>query len=283
MLTKESVARDEWNHLLRLFNITNISQFASGHLSWNSSSQTMSQRLIQQEKSGEDGRVVAKWKPMWILVSKTVDRSPTVLSSCASHSHPGTLKAKSSNLDLTSTGKLAAKDWNKNTASSSQVWQSEVNTTKNSIGTGLPQHNMTTSPNNVGHLEKVYSNVRQKLGRQPGDDMPEVYVNTMIWKMFMSATMKAAVHLRQDYQESLHTTKNTDFEEIKQLFNLSQKLIPDQSQEIKWHIYNWLEYNSMDENYLVERRNCQAVGSKGIRFYLIRFFVLAKFMSIHDQ
>ena len=26
--------------------------------------------------------------------------------------------------------------------------------------------------NSAGHLEKVYSNVRQKLGRQPGDDMP---------------------------------------------------------------------------------------------------------------
>ena len=47
----------------------------------------------------------------------------------------------------------------------------------------------------------------------------------------MSATMKAAVHLGQDYQDNSRTTKNTDFEKIKQLFDISQKLILDQSQE----------------------------------------------------
>ena len=39
------------------------------------------------------------------------------------------------------------------------------------------------------------------------------------------------MHLGQDYQEYLHTTKNTDFENIKQLFEISQKLILDQSED----------------------------------------------------
>ena len=76
-------------------------------------------------------------------------------------------------------------------------------TTKNHVGTGLSHQNMTISPNNVGHLEKVRSNVRQKLGRQQDDDILEIDVNMMIWGMFMSATTKAAVHLGQDYQEIL--------------------------------------------------------------------------------
>ena len=67
-------------------------------------------------------------------------------------------------------------------------------TTKNPIGTGPSHHNMTISRNYVGHLEKV-SNVRQKRGRQPEDDMPEIDVNMMIWRKCMPATMKAAVHL----------------------------------------------------------------------------------------
>ena len=62
--------------------------------------------------------------------------------------------------------------------------------------------------------------------------MPEIDVNTMIWGMFMSATMEAAVHLGQDHQENLHTTKNADFEKITQLFDISQKLILDQSPNI---------------------------------------------------
>ena len=61
---------------------------------------------------------------------------------------------------------------------------------------------MTISLNYVGHHEKVNSNVRQKLGRQPEDNMLEIDVNMMIWRIFMSATMKAAVHLGQDYQEN---------------------------------------------------------------------------------
>ena len=93
ILTKGNFTRNEWNHLLRLFNIMDISQFASSHFSSTSSSQTMSKRLIQQERPGEDERVVAKSKPMLHLVSKTVDRYPTTPSSIASYS-PGTLKAK---------------------------------------------------------------------------------------------------------------------------------------------------------------------------------------------
>ena len=63
---------------------------------------------------------------MWNLVSKTVDRSPTALGSSASYS-PATLNAKSSNFDLTSTGKLVSRESNENTAESSQVRQSDVN------------------------------------------------------------------------------------------------------------------------------------------------------------
>ena len=71
-------------------------------------------------------------------------------------------------------------------------------------------HNMTISWNCVGHLEKGYSDVRQKLARQPEGDMPEIDANMMIWRIFMSVTMKAAVHLGQDYQDISHTAKNTE-------------------------------------------------------------------------
>ena len=40
---------------------------------------------------------------------------------------------------------------------------------------------MAMSPNYVGHLEKVYSNVRQTIGRQPEDALLEIDVNMMIW------------------------------------------------------------------------------------------------------
>ena len=114
-----------------------ISQFASGHLSSTISCQTMSKRLTQQERPGEDERVVAKSKPMWNMVSKTVDRSPTALGSSASYSLE-TLKAKSSDLDLTSTWKPVSRE-----ASSSQVRQSDV---KSSSSAGKLAAETTKNP-----------------------------------------------------------------------------------------------------------------------------------------
>ena len=62
------------------------------------------------------------------------------------------------------------------------------------------------------------------------ETMPDIDVNAMIWRIFLSATMKAAVHLGQDYQENLRTTKNIDFEKAQQLFDISHKLILNQSE-----------------------------------------------------
>ena len=57
-----------------------------------------------------------------------------------------------------------------------------------------------------------------------------------------------AVHLRQDYQENLRTTKNTDFEKVKQLFDISEycfwmrtTLLHDQAVKLskaKVHVYS---------------------------------------------
>ena len=75
ILTKGSFTRDEWNHLLCLFNITNFSS--------TDCSEVMSKRT--QKDSGEE-RVKAKSKPMMNLVSRCSERTPDVLPSTASES-----------------------------------------------------------------------------------------------------------------------------------------------------------------------------------------------------
>ena len=71
-LTKGNFTRDEWNHLLCLFNISHFS-----------CSEVMSKRT--QKDSGEE-RVTAKSKPMMNLVSRCSERTPDVLPSTASES-----------------------------------------------------------------------------------------------------------------------------------------------------------------------------------------------------
>ena len=73
ILTKRNFIRDEWNHLLCLFNIS--------HFSSTVCSEVMSKRT--QKESGEE-RVTAKSKPIMSLIA----RAPSTLSSSASES-PG--------------------------------------------------------------------------------------------------------------------------------------------------------------------------------------------------
>ena len=74
ILTKGSFTRDEWNHLLTLFNIS--------HFSSTVCSETMAKR--SQQDSGEERRVTAKSRPMMNLIART----PSHVSSSTSVS-PG--------------------------------------------------------------------------------------------------------------------------------------------------------------------------------------------------
>ena len=109
ILTKGNFTRDEWNHLLRLFNILSFSMFSYSHF------------------SPEDERVVAKSQPMRCLVPKIVGQSPIALGSSASYSLE-TLKAQSSNSDLTSAVRPVVRGLNEHTASSSPGWHQDENT-----------------------------------------------------------------------------------------------------------------------------------------------------------
>ena len=62
------------------------------------------------------------------------------------------------------------------------------------------------------------------MGRQPGDDLPEIDVNAMIWEMFKSAIVNSVVHLGQDCQEDVRTNNSIHFEHVTQLFHVSQTL-----------------------------------------------------------
>ena len=48
----------------------------------------------------------------------------------------------------------------------------------------------------------------------------------------MSSSMKAAIHLGLNYAENLETYKNTNFEQIQNLFNVTETLILETSEDI---------------------------------------------------
>ena len=112
-------------------------------------------------------------------------------------------------------------------------------------------HKYRISRANVPHLEKLYSNLRQQLKRKLEDKMEDLGVNTLIWGMFMIVTQQAAVHLGNDYLESLHSTKNQPQRTVKQLFDVARKLVRDRKETqgismIDWQDNSWKRDDSVD-------------------------------------
>ena len=207
ILIKGNFARDEWNNLLHLFNVIFSSASCRG---------TMSKRM--QQRTGEE-RIVAKSKPTLNQISSSAATSPTAPRSSAS-SRPEILQGQEgSNLIAQCAGKPPVEGSNQNdAASSSQVWLTDAKFSERArklaaVDTKQDQnfpdrarklaaeysdikdedaskwpHNLRVSRADVPHLEKVYSNLRQQLKREPEDKMEDLNVNTMIWGEFMMVT-----------------------------------------------------------------------------------------------
>ena len=125
-LTEGNFTRDEWNHLLCLFN---ISHFCSIN-----KCKAISKRT--QEDASEE-RVTAKSKPMMNLVSRCSERTLDVLASIASESpgktrHESQLPLSSRNEQHQRTGRpvldaysSSYSEWNAEKNWSSQEWKSD--------------------------------------------------------------------------------------------------------------------------------------------------------------
>ena len=88
---------------------------------------------------------------------------------------------------------------------------------------------------NHQYMTSVFHLLQKKLGITAGYStfpMEALKTNVLIWCMFMSSSMKAAIRLGSNYLANLEDYKNTNFEEIQSLFNIIQKLILEHSEEI---------------------------------------------------
>ena len=197
-------------------------------------------------------------KPTIQLVSHAATSSSTAQSPIASKSL-GKLKA-SCHPDWKSTGKLGARKDNQDAASSSQVWQKDaemdkstrrlvaaekdqelqnahenLKSTRKLVASGISDidgngtmwpHNLPISTASVSHLGKVLSNVRpirSQIGRE--NERCQCKYDFMV-----SVTLQAAVHLGNDYAENLHSIINQPKRTLKQLVNVTEKLIRDQKE-----------------------------------------------------
>ena len=88
---------------------------------------------------------------------------------------------------------------------------------------------------NHQYMTKVFHFLQKKFGITAGYStfsMEALKTNLLIWWMFLSSSMKPAIHLGQNYLTNLEVYKNTNFEENPISFNITQKLILEHSEEI---------------------------------------------------
>ena len=74
--------------------------------------------------------------------------------------------------------------------------------------------------------------MRQRYGLKPDIYIENLDVNAIKWRMFMSVTLQAAVHLGKDDENQPKRT-------LKQLFNITEKLIRDQKEITGIPVINW--------------------------------------------
>ena len=68
--------------------------------------------------------------------------------------------------------------------------------------------------------------------------------HSVIWGMFMSVTLESAVFMGKNYSDNWHSIKNTKDLTMKQMFDISAKLVSEQDEiygvkTIDWENYSW--------------------------------------------
>ena len=93
-------------------------------------------------------------------------------------------------------------------------------------------------------LESVNDQVRKRQKQSWKDATEDSDEHSVIWRMFMSSTLRASVFMGKNYSDDWHSIKNTKDLTMKQMFDISSKLVSEQDeihgvQTNYWESYSW--------------------------------------------
>ena len=244
-----------------------------------------------QERRTEEGPAVAKPRPT-CFVSRNQLSAKQTSSLDSDASNVPEIQSWIQNSVSGSTGALV-RDRVRNPATSSQEWQHDnpcLRSTRTLVQRGaceragsiwklvqgvadqlartrLDFHRMQIC--DYQYVEKVFENLPQKLNHSRDAQVLNEKTNALIWGLFLSATMKASVHLGPSCNANLVAYGNTNFKELRALFDITQRLILEQAFEIlnvSTMIYTFSLWMTCT---FVSRPSNQVGESKSIR--LLRF------------
>ena len=253
MRTKESFTRDEWSHLLPLFNFMSFSMFSCSPFSNFLSDPIGKQSVMSKRGSRSDFQWrMAKPKPTVSAKAKPVNlvlRSPrsTRENPPRNVGHP----VDPGNVDegqgsQTSTRKLVRTTQSKEVecsqvmrqenAQNSDSWkQGDREESSNSASTRKPVRAVTPRTEfqnmkytNHQYMTKVFHFFAKEVGNY-SRTLEALKTDVLVWRVFMSSSVGAAIRLGPNCLANLEVHKNTNFKENQSLFNTTQKQIVEHS------------------------------------------------------
>ena len=129
-------------------------------------------------------------------------------------------------------------------------------------------------------IGKVFKNLRQYLNRSENIDQK---TNVLIWGLLMSTTLKAAVHLGQNYNENLVIYWGTP---IRRAHDVVRHHAEVDLERWIWDsecFHDWMDIFSTDEIHFITWPSSQVDASWSTRLHLIQFFVWERCTSIQKQ
>ena len=93
-------------------------------------------------------------------------------------------------------------------------------------------------------LDRVNDQVRKRQKRSSMNVTEDDEKHSVIWGMFMSVTLESAVFMGKNYSDNWHSIKNTKDLTMKQMFDISAKLVSEQDEiygvkTIDWENSSW--------------------------------------------
>ena len=94
-------------------------------------------------------------------------------------------------------------------------------------------------------LHRVNDQVRKRQNQASKDATKDSDKYSVIWRMFMSSTLQASVFMVKNHSDNLRSIKNTEDLTMKLMFDISEKLVTEQSDEIygmstiNWERSSW--------------------------------------------
>ena len=183
ILTKGNFTREEWNHLLNLFNISHFSSAVC--------SAAIAKRF--QQDSGEE-RVTAKSKPLMNLIART----PSVVSSSTSLSLVKRYYGKQDPWKS-----VVADD---GSGQPDNINSQEVARRQNFI-MGSDTTELELSVESRSFVNRVNDKVRKRQKRI--SNVAEGEEHSIIWGMFMAVTMNSATFMGKNFQDNQNSIVNT--------------------------------------------------------------------------